>query len=129
MVMGEDCKFYDSTMWGVRERTGENFNKAYEITEGVLINEISEEEFILWFNSHRGKSYGFIQILGLLAKIFNIVRFNPFGKGAKRIICNELVILYTNYIGLTDIKDTDSLDLNDTANILKEVLSEKKDEK
>lgn len=113
--------FFDSTMHGVREQSSEDFLNNYTMISGMFIDKIGTQDFYKFFNIHRGKTYGFIQILGLLAKIFKILKHNPFGAGAKRIICNELLILYTNYRGLTNIEDTDSLDLNDTHKILKEL--------
>jgi len=115
--------FFDSTGMGVRRMTAERFFKKYEIKKGFKIGkEIPRIEFINFVQYNEGKSYGFIQVIGLLLKILNIVKKNPFGKGNKYIICNELVILFLNWFNFTTIKDTDSLDLNDTEKVLMRVL-------
>lgn len=110
--------FYDSTMSKVRKRTAREFISHYQLVGGQKIDEIEGQDFSSWFKIHEGKSYGPFQVIGLLGKIIGIIKNNPFGAGAKRIICNELVILYTNFRGLTNIEDTDSLDLNDTTKLL-----------
>lgn len=118
--------YYDSTGRGTRKRTPSSFNSSHRITKRFTVKElITFIEYSDFWAKHEGKSYGFIQVFGLLLKLANIIKNNPFGKGAKRIICNELVILFLNEFGYTNIVDTDSLDLNDTEEILKKVLYEK----
>lgn len=118
--------FDSSTAYGVRKRTVGSFLKTYDITHTYSIPKlVTYIDFYDFWAKHEGKDYSLIQLLGLLLKVCNIIRYNPFGKGAKRIICNELVILFLNEFGYTDIKDTDSLDLNDTEEILRRVLYEK----
>ena len=111
--------YFDSTMSGVRKHDEKAFEKYYEEVDRFHICQEDAFKFFTWFSEHDGKGYGVKQIGGLLLKIAGIVKNNPFGKGAKRIICKELVILYLNHKGFTDIKDTDSLDLNDTEEILR----------
>jgi len=115
--------YYDSTGAGTRKYSPCMFLKKYSITKRFEVSK--EETYIDWLEfwaKHANKKYGFVQVFGLLLKIINIVRHNPFGAGAKRIICNELVILFLNEFGYTCIKDTDSLDLNETEQILLRVL-------
>ena len=114
-------KYFDSTPWGVRENTQYMFTQHYSTKSEVLIDEIGYYEFEKFFDLHRGKYYGFGQIIGIALKLFHLVSKNPFGKGAKYVICNELVLLYTNYRRLTNIIDTDSLDLNDTEEIIENI--------
>lgn len=116
-----EVTYYDSTASGVQGRSEHEFLKKYQIISSVPIDYLGADNFNNWFSRHNKKGYGFIQIIGLLGKICKVIVNNPFGLGAKRIICNELVILYTNYRGITNIKDTDSLDLNDTEKIIKEI--------
>lgn len=112
--------FCDSTSMGVRGLPEPLFRKKYSLVHTWRpAKDIPREYFLSWFEKHQGKGYGFIQIIGLLMKILRIVRHNPFGKGQKRIICNELVILYLNRFYNARIDDTDSLDLNDTEELIK----------
>ena len=116
--------FLESTfLGGVRRIREDKFLEKNEIKKTFVVNKkIERISFIVFTQAYEGNSYGKFQIIGLLAKLFNIVKFNPFGKGAKRIICNELVILFLNWFNFTTIKRTDSLDLNDTQKIILEVL-------
>ena len=115
--------YYDSTGGGTRKRGRQSFFRSHEITKSFSVSkEISYIDYTDFWFMHEGKSYGFIQIVGLALKLLNIVKNNPFGQGAKRLICNELVILFLNEFGYTCIIDTDSLDLNDTEEILNKVL-------
>lgn len=119
--------YYDSTGHGTRKRTHEEFFKDYYIVREFNVPKtISYVDWLEFWARHANKGYGFKQVAGLLLKIFHIVKHNPFGAGAKRIICNELVILLLNYLGYTAIKDTDSLDLNDTDRLLFKVLVDEK---
>lgn len=121
-ITGEEI-FCDSTAHGVRQMTSQMFRKKYRIKKMFLCEkEIPTEWFLSWFEKHLGKSYGFRQILGLFLKLFRIVKNNPFGAGKKRIICNELVVMFLNNFYAANVVDTDSLDLNDTEKLLLEVL-------
>ena len=111
--------FYDSTPWGVTEKTRKMFLSHYTDVKYFDLGQVGYNQFENFFDVHRGKSYGFGQVMGLLLKLFKIVSRNPFGKGASYIICNELIILYMNFRGITNIKDTDSIDLNGTDEILR----------
>lgn len=110
--------FYDSTPYGVRENARKAFLKKYTDLKYFDLGQISQGAFDEFFDEHRHKVYGFGQIFGILLKIFKVVVKNPFGKGAKFVICNELIIMYMNFRGMTNIADTDSLDLNDTTALL-----------
>jgi len=115
--------YYDSTGAGTRKYGPCSFNKKYRVTQEFKVNkEITYIGWLEFWTKHTRKPYGFVQILGLLLKTCNIVRHNPFGMGAKRIICNELIILFLNEFEYTCIEDTDSLDLNETEEILQKVL-------
>ena len=116
--------FFESTfLGGVRRIKEDKFYEKNEVKKVFLVKkDIKRIDFLVFMQTYEGNSYGTFQILGLLAKILSIVKFNPFGKGAKRIICNELVLLFLNWFNFTTIKETDSLDLNDTNRILLEVL-------
>jgi len=114
--------FCDSTSTGVRTSESAKFLKKNEIKRIYKSSiEIERYEFLFWIEKHLGKGYGFSQIIGLLLKVLGIVKNNPFGKGSKRIICNEIIILFINMFYEANIKDTDSLDLNDTERLIKEV--------
>jgi len=118
-----EVNYYDSTGGGARKRSPSIFLKYYRVNrEYPVSKEISYIDYLEFWALHANKGYGFLQIVGLGLRLFKIIKYNPFGQGAKRIICNELVILLLNYMGYTDIKDVDSLDLVDTERILKKVL-------
>jgi hypothetical protein len=112
--------YYDSTGAGVRKSSASYFHKNHSVYKSFEIKkQITFIEFESFFSKYDGRKYGKVQLLGLLLKAFNIVRHNPFGKGAKRIICNELVILFLNHFGYTNIIDTDCFDLKDTDTLLR----------
>lgn len=114
--------FCDSSARGVRQMTEEKFNKHNTISKAFICRVIIPRAYFLtWFEQHQGKSYGFAQVLGLLLKIFKIIKHNPLGSGSKRIICNELVILFLNRFYQANIEDTDSLDLNGTEKLITKV--------
>jgi hypothetical protein len=111
--------YYDSTGAGVRKTSASNFRKHYLPYRSFEVKKaISFIEFESFFSKHNGKKYAFKQIAGLFFKGIGILRHNPFGQGAKRITCNELVILFLNHFGYTSIEHTDCLDLNDTEEVL-----------
>lgn len=116
--------YYDSTLsGGVRRRDAKEFLKHNRVTKVIPYSK--KISYVMWSNfigKHIGKSYGTLQIVGLLLMIMKVIKSNPFGKGKKRLICNELIVLMLNHFNGTNIKDTDSLDLNDTEKILKKVL-------
>jgi len=107
--------FCDSTGKGVRVNGEDQFLKKYTIKKTfVSRQDLQPKLFLRFLEEHLGKSYGYAQAFGLLPKILGMIKSNPFGKGAKRIICNELVILFLNRFYNARIVDTDSLDLNET---------------
>jgi len=116
-------EFFESTFAGGVKRIREDkFHQHNELKKEFIIEIAAErKDFLVFVQAYEGNSYGAFQILGLAAKILHIVKNNPLGKGAKRIICNELIILFLNWFNLTAIKDTDKLDLNDTNEILLKV--------
>lgn len=115
--------YCDSTSAGVKRYTPEEFTEHYSIIKTYVCDKnINYDEFFPWFEKHEGKSYGFVQILGLFLKGIKVIAKNPFGGGSKRIICNELVILFLNRFYGAKIVDTDSLDLNDTTRLIERVL-------
>ena len=116
-------EYFDSSFWGVRKKPLKKFFKSYKIITTYEYDvAIDYDQFIAWFNKHEGKMYGFDQIPGLLLRVFRIIKKNPFGAGAKRIICNELAILFLNrFVEQVAEKDMiDSFDLLDTEKILED---------
>lgn len=122
-VANSAVAFLDSTGSGVRWRVDSDFLSDYEIKKTFQCSrEINATDFVNWFNGHEGKSYGFGQLIGIMLKIFGFFKHNPFGNGAKRIICNELVVLFLNEFYDSKIEDIDGLDLNDTELLIKELI-------
>lgn len=118
-----EAMHFDSTGGGVRCNYGSNFSKRYEIVRSFQCSrDIDYDEFSIWFGQHDGKSYGFGQLVGIMLKMFGLIKKNPFGSGAKRIICNELVILFLNKFYNANIGDTDGLGLNETEKLIKELI-------
>lgn len=114
---------YDTTSAGVCVRSADYFQDHYIVHKSFEVKKpISFIEFSDFWAAHEGKGYGFSQVVGLLFKVLGVIKYNPFGRGAKRIICNEMIILFLNHFYDTNIKDTDSLDLNDTYKLLQKVL-------
>jgi hypothetical protein len=115
--------FFDSSGSGVRAREQGEFLRRYSIVKSFPTSQrMSPLVFWGWFDIHDGKSYGFSQLVGLMFKIIGIIKHNPFGQGAKRIICNELVVLFLNRFYDANIKDVDSLDLNETEDLIMELI-------
>ncbi len=103
---------------GVEEMTKTSFLNEYSIYRKFAICEEKTHLFNAFVALHMGKKYGYFQNFGLLLKIWGIIKNNPFGKGSKRIICNELIILYLNSKGISNISDTDELNLKDTERVI-----------
>ncbi len=111
--------FHSSSSNGVKSLSVKKFKKKYKLVNFFTCNKkINLYDFLFWFHKHRNKKYSTAQLGGLFIKTYTMVKNNPFGRGAKRIICNELVILFLNRFYNTKIVDTDGLDLNDTEDIL-----------
>ena len=112
--------YFDSTgSGGVRRSNSKQFFKNYHVVGTFEIKKnIERVDFLTFVQAYEGCHYGYRQILGLSLKMLHIIKHNPFGKGANRIICNELIILFLNWFNMTAIKDTDSIDLNETEEIL-----------
>lgn len=114
--------YYHSSIHGVVALSKSQFHKKYQIIRGFDCTKIiPAHDYLHWFQKHCGKRYGFFQVLGLLGKVLNIFKHNPFGKGVKRIICNELIVLFLNRFYATKVRDTDGLDLNDTEDLIAKV--------
>ena len=111
----------DSTMHGVRESWSEIFFKSYKIIGTYEIKLLTNRRGLLHkVQRHQGKSYGFLQIMGLLLRMcFDIS--NPFGGNDKRLICNELILVLLRDINGLTIDDSDNYDLNDTEIVLEQI--------
>jgi hypothetical protein len=115
--------YYDSTAAGARKQNAATYLKKYTIYKTFKLKDpVSYIDFYDFWAKHEGKGYAYGQILGIALKVLNILRYNPFGKGAKRLICNELIILFLEDFGYIKIKDSDEYDLVETEEILKKVL-------
>lgn len=115
-------KVLDATSKRVRLHEYGNFISDYKIVGKNTINSpVSEQVFLAWSIRHLNKKYGYLQVLGLCLVILGVIKKNPFGKNADRLICNELVILFLN--DFTDFEmsdDSDNYNLNTTYDLVKE---------
>lgn len=75
-----------------------------------------------WVKEVRGRKYGFLQLWGISLVLLRIVKTNPFGRGWKRLTCNELILLFLNRFFGLQFNETDSYDLNRTEMEIKKVL-------
>lgn len=119
-----NSRFYHSSGSGVKSISKEKFLKRYRMVRRIrCTKDINCNDFRIWFFRHIGKKYAFAQLVGLLGKTFKIIKHNPFGRGAKRIICNELVLLFLNKFYNTHIPadHIDCYDLNDTEKLLSDM--------
>ena len=113
-------KYADSTMWTVRDRLLEVFEKEYIIKDEWIVDiKATPNELYKWVEVSEGKGYGFLHILGLAYKIIlRLIGFavkNPFKDGKGRLICNEWVLRTLNrYLPEKSPKDPEDMDLNDT---------------
>lgn len=123
-VPGTDTRrYFDSTVSGVASYDKLTFLKKYKLVKTYNCDKPTVYfELCEFLSAHLGKKYGFKQILGLAGMIIGVLKSNPFGRGAKKIICNELVVLFLNRFYSANVIDSDSLDLNDTTKLIERVL-------
>lgn len=114
----------DATRKDVRPQSYEDFFKHNKVVEITLLEIDADFETVIypWMISVSNRGYGFLQILGILLKQFGWIKFNPFGADSKRLICNELVLLFLQkFCKVVLEKDIDQYDLVMTGEILKGV--------
>lgn len=119
----------DATKKDVRIQSMDDFNKIYKTTNvyEIDIEADFEKEIFPWMVSVCGKGYGFMQILGLAFMKFGITKHNPWGSDKKRIICNELVLIFLeHFAGVVLEKDIDTYDLNRTKTVIEKTLMSEK---
>lgn len=105
--------FYDASFKGVFESSKKNYRKTYKTIESVNLQHNFEDKraFLQWFDTHKGKRYDFIQLIGLLLKLLKIRSTNHIGKDQEQLICCELVLLLLHDIKYFDMVDSDNYDL------------------
>lgn len=124
-LVKKNPEIYESIVYGgVDSKPKDRWLKNYKIVTSYAYDlpSFSDAHFENWFYMHDGKSYAKKQLIGIVLQVFNFIKENPFGKGASRLICSELVILFLNrFVEVVTGRDfTDSLDLVDTEQILDE---------
>lgn len=113
----------DASPFGVRVNGSDYFHKNNKIVKTFEIYiPCTEKEFFDWVKPHLGKGYGFKQILGMAGRLTGLIKNNPWGKGAGRIICNELVLLMLKDWCGAPVGNTDNYDLLDTEKVLRACL-------
>lgn len=111
--------FVDATSKNVSPYSPENFLKKYHVVNVFHVElDVSEIENLSLLESYYGTPYSVMQLLGLL---FSTKRWN---NAANAMTCNELILRYLNHFTNKNIQDIDSLDLNDTERIIKEIIDD-----
>jgi hypothetical protein len=117
---GVDLMVLDATSKGVRDIRRDIWKRHYKITTSFEVElDCNANIFKGWTNKYKGMPYGFLQILGLALLLIKVVKRNPFGRGLKRIICNELVLIMLADLKKTYVEDTDDYDMPSTEKIIK----------
>lgn len=108
----------DATSKDVRIQSVDYFLSHYEITNRFYLKTAaSEADIFNWAVRISNRKYGFLQIVGIAMMVMGIVKKNPFGKGYKDLICNEVIISFiTEVMGVSVrdfgfLEDSDSFDL------------------
>lgn len=105
-------KYADSTSKGVNDISEKIYLQKYEIIDTIIIDiSARPEEFMDWFETHEGKKYDSLQIIGLLLKALGIISFNKIGNNYKKLICTELVISLLSRFKKLEVSDPDNYDL------------------
>jgi hypothetical protein len=115
-------KYADSTLAHgvVDEQPEREFLDKYEIVETFSFDVPAEiEQFRLWLDSHRGKKYDSMSILGLAGKLLYVFKRNPWGSDFKRMICSELILSMVVRFFDVSIGDSDDYDLVMTSDIVR----------
>lgn len=112
--------FWDANFTGVQKRNREKFFETYELIESIELDvDMTMGEFKAWASCYEGRRYSFIQLIGLLAKHFGLVKSNPIGRNLDRLICSELLLAFKVDNMNLKVKDTDDFDLISTWKIIK----------
>ena len=122
LVTSREFEVYESSFFGVRRTPRYRWVNHYSVVKSYEYNieKFGQLHFHNWFYKYDGESYSILQLLGLVLKVGNFVKKNPWGAGASEIICNELVLLFLNHFveRVVGAGFEDSLDLLDTEEIL-----------
>ena len=102
----------EASTHGVRMITLKSFLERVDIQQTYVISiDTTWTKVFDWFSEILGTRYGFWQVLGLLLISLKIMRTNIFGRGTKRLVCSEVVILFlARFAGYT-LKNSDDYDL------------------
>jgi len=108
--------FFDATLLhGVTNRSAESFFRDYKLVGKPWEIEVGTYlDFVCAINPYLGKKYGLIQAFGLGLKWLFKWSKNPFRNGVKQVICNELVLRFTDHFMGTESMDFDNLTLLET---------------
>ena len=108
---------------GVKTSQYTAFIKKNVLVESYLL-EIPQtlREFFNWTYDYLKRPYGFIQLFGTLFKLLGLVKTNPWGKDARKIVCCELVMLMCRDLLKIDIGDSDDYDLKQTDEFVRGLL-------
>ena len=115
----DDRIVLDSSMRGVRFSWYNEYQKRYHIVGSDELRPVDLNQFINWSLPYLNTPYGKLQIIGLALIVMRLVKNNPFGKNAKRLVCNELVLLFLRDFYKIEVSDSDDYDLNATLEIIK----------
>jgi len=111
--------FVDATSKNVSPYSPENFLKKYTVVNVIHLDlGIDEIESLSLLENFYGTPYSVFQLLNVL---FSTKRWR---NALNAMTCNELVLRYLNHFTDKNIQDIDSLDLNDTERIIKEIVDD-----
>lgn len=105
----------DATSHSFREMSFAQWVKNYKITKTFVFNiDASEADVRKWANTHKGKTYGTLQVIGLLFIVCGLIKHNPFGSDNEKLTCNEAALLFLSHFRGLRLEDTDNYDMIDT---------------
>jgi len=122
-IMGSTQWVLDSTgSDGVRESWLIGFESHYKIVERIEFDlDIDKNKFVTWVSRQSGKKYDYLDVIGDLLRVLNIISFNKIGRNYKRLTCNEVFISFCQDILNIDLGDPDQYDLLSTDEIARKL--------
>lgn len=111
--------FIHSTLPVTKQWSEKDFLAVYTLKKSFTCDLTGHQDAFMFFMADNlGKLYPFMQLVGIALRMLKFISKNPFGGGKAYLICNELVIIFLNKFYDANIKDIDSLDLNDTERLI-----------
>ena len=107
----------DATEKNVAETHINYFKKRWEVVGQDHLFEVDKFQFMNWKENLLGREYGYWSLVGHgFKKLFHL-KSNPFGDGKKKVICNEIALMFVNKFFNANV-DPESYDLVETELII-----------